>query len=66
MQIVFNNDDFTESLIIGFKGKHQLPLLAVVKEYRDADGNLLGADMVWSTYSPIRFFRNLFKRLRAN
>lgn len=49
MKIVFDNADFTESLSIGFKGQHQLPLIAVVKEYRTKDGEFIGATMPWSS-----------------
>ena len=62
MKIVFDNTDFTESLSIGFKGRHQMPLVTIVKEYYDKDGNFLDATMLWSTYSPVRFIRRLFKR----
>lgn len=65
VKIVFDNLDFTESLSIGFKGRHQLSLVTIVKECRDQDGNFLDADMLWSTHKIVRFFRSPFKRLRA-
>jgi hypothetical protein len=61
MKIVFDNADFTESLDIGFKGKHQLSFITVVKEYRDKEGNHIDAEMIWSTYDLTRPFRRLFK-----
>lgn len=63
MHINFDNVDFTETLSIGFKGRHQLPLITVIREYRDEDGTHLGADMLWSSSRPLRFIRRLFRRI---
>lgn len=60
MKIVFDNADFTQSLDIGFKGKHQHPLITVVREYRDKDGEFIGANMVWSSSYPLRRVRAWF------
>lgn len=60
MKIVFDNTDFTESLSIGFKGQHQLPLITVVREYRTKDGEFIGATMPWSSSYLFRRARPWF------
>lgn len=60
MKIVFDNADFTQSMSIGFKGKHQMPLITVIREYRTRDGEFLGATMPWSSSYPFRRVRKLF------
>lgn len=63
MKIVFDNADFTDSLSIGFKGRHQSPWITVVKEYRESTGEFIGADMIWY-FDPIWAVRRWLKRAR--
>lgn len=54
MKIVFENLDFSETLEIGFKGKHQLPLITIVRVYWDHDQEhmeVIDAKMIWSSSS---------------
>lgn len=49
MKIVFDSEDFSENLVIGFRGRHQLPWIMIIKEYFDPSGNFLDAVCLWSS-----------------
>lgn len=61
MKIVFDNENFTQSLSIGFKGRHQSPLITVVREGRGPEGETLWAEMLWY-FDPVWAVRRWFKR----